>query len=261
MTDTTRPITDVLVLLSGGQDSTTCLFWAKDAYPDARIHALTVFYGQRHDTEVYAAVHIAKVAGCASHRIVDLSGALGSSDSALLTRNSDATLRGDGGIPDAAMPQGLPTSFVPGRNLVFLAVAGAHAGAIGASVIVTGVCQTDYSGYPDCRRDFIDAMSGAINEAMPSSLRPIMVEAPLMRMTKAETVVLMVSFAHKEVAHRVKPVAWEDSIPWRALGHSVTCYHGKRPGCGTCPACALRVKGFSEAGVIDPGQVYPGQVA
>lgn len=243
--------TDVLVLLSGGQDSTTCLAWARDTYPDARIHALTAFYAQRHENEINAAVDIAQMLGCASHSIVDLSGALGASNAALLAK-SDDTLRGDGGIVDEQMPQGLPTSFVPGRNLVFLAVAAAHAAARGATVIVTGVCQTDYSGYPDCRADFIDAMSGAVNEAMPTALRPILIETPLMRITKADTVALMWGLAHRELGRSGKPGSARETAVWRALGRSVTCYHGKHPGCGTCPACELRRKGFDAAGTIDP---------
>lgn len=244
--------TDVLVLLSGGQDSTTCLAWARDTYPDARIHALTAFYAQRHEAEINAAIDIAQMLGCASHSIVDLSGALGASNAALLAK-SDDTLRGDGGIVDEQMPQGLPTSFVPGRNLVFLAVAAAHAAARGATVIVTGVCQTDYSGYPDCRADFIDAMSGAVNEAMPTALRPILILTPLMRITKADTVALMVGLATKAARDGgSNGDDWRETDVWRALGRSVTCYHGKHPGCGTCPACALRVKGFDEAGAVDP---------
>lgn len=248
--------TDILVLLSGGQDSTTCLAWARDTYPNARLHALTAFYAQRHETEVVAAADIAQILGCASHNVVDLSGALGRSNSAMLAK-STTELAADGGIVDSAMPQGLPTSFLPGRNLVFLAVAGAHAAAVGAQVIVTGVCQTDYSGYPDCREAFIDAMEDAINESLPTALRPITIEAPLMPLTKAETVVLMVGLAEHEArreyqGEHVPPSAWQRMPVWRALGTSVTCYFGKRPGCGTCPACVLRAKGFEEAGVIDP---------
>lgn len=244
-------VRNVLVLLSGGQDSTTCLAWARDTYPDAAIHALTAFYAQRHEAEVIAATEIAELLGCASHTIVDLSGALGASNAALLAK-SDDTLRGDGGIVDEQMPQGLPTSFVPGRNLVFLAVAAAHAAARECQVIVTGVCQTDYSGYPDCRADFIDAMSGAVNEAMPTALRPILIETPLMRITKADTVALMVGLAVKATPDGGD---YEETDVWRALARSVTCYYGKHPGCGTCPSCALRVKGFAEAGAVDPSTV------
>lgn len=247
-----EPVTSVLVLLSGGQDSTTCLAWARDTYPGATLHALTAFYAQRHEAEVAAAVDIADLLGCASHTIVDLSGALGASNSALLAA-SDDTLRGSGGIPDAQMPQGLPTSFVPGRNMVFLAVAAAHAAARGCQRIVTGVCQTDYSGYPDCREPFVRAMQAAIWQAMPSGQPLISIDTPLMRLTKAETVALMVGLARKEAREgSVNRGDWRATTTWRALGRSVTCYHGQHPGCGTCPSCELRVKGFAEAGSVDP---------
>lgn len=242
-------ITDVLVLLSGGQDSTTCLALARETYADVRLHALTVFYGQRHANEVTSAKAIANTLGCATHTVLDLSAVFAASDAALLSK-STGPLRADGGIVDTDAPNGLPTSFVPGRNLVFLSVAGAHAAALGAGVIVTGVCQTDYSGYPDCRRCFVEAMAVAINEAMPTGLRPIRLETPLMNLTKADSVALMVGLAQKE-AQRTG-TKWQQTAVWRALRVSVTCYRGSRPGCATCPACLLRAKGFEEAGVVDP---------
>lgn len=228
-------VRNVLVLLSGGQDSTTCLFWAKRTYPEARIHALTVFYGQRHQAEIGAACEIALRAGCATHDVVDLSPVFEGAESALAGGRAMALLA-SGGLKDEAMPQGLPTSFVPGRNLVFLAVAAARAGMHRCNAIVTGVCQTDYSGYPDCRSEFIAAMERAINQAMPTELQPVMVDAPLMYRTKAQTVQLAASL----------PGCLD------ALAYSVTCYNGLRPGCGSCPACELRAKGFEEAGVKDP---------
>jgi 7-cyano-7-deazaguanine synthase len=258
-----KPITDVLVLLSGGQDSTTCLAWARKKYTGARLHALTMLYGQRHATEVTSAKSIAKLLGCATHTVLDLSGVFAASGSALLSKSQE-TIKPDGGLADVAAPNGLPTSFVPGRNLVFMAIAGAHAAALGAGTIVTGVCQTDYSGYPDCRAEFVDAMSGAVNEAMPTAIRPILIEAPLMRRTKAETVAMMIGLAKDEtVAGRMVSATfgvpqpsqeWQQTDVWRALGTSVTCYRGCRPGCATCPACLLRAKGFDEAGVPDPAR-------
>lgn len=256
-----KPITDVLVLLSGGQDSTTCLAWARKKYTGARLHALTMLYGQRHATEVTSAKAIAKLLGCATHTVLDLSGVFAASGSALLSK-TPGPLLATGGIADVAAPNGLPTSFVPGRNLVFLAIAGAHAAALGAGTIVTGVCQTDYSGYPDCRAEFVDAMSGAVNEAMPTAIRPIFIEAPLMRRTKAETVGMMIGLAKDELVAAAPIVngipqpgqEWQQTDVWRALGASVTCYRGSRPGCTTCPACLLRAKGFDEAGVADPAR-------
>lgn len=220
-----------VALLSGGQDSTTCLYWAKQNFDE--VVALSVFYGQRHKAELEAAAQIASRAG-ARHQIIETPflGALGGS--ALVDASKPLTW--EGGIPDAQMPQGLPSSFVPGRNALMLTIASAVAVKEGAKDIVTGVCQTDYSGYPDCRREFIDSLEKTLTLAMPSSTGPIRVHTPLMYITKAETV---------RLARRL-PGCWD------SLALSITCYEGKRPGCGECPACALRVKGFAEAGERDP---------
>jgi 7-cyano-7-deazaguanine synthase len=223
-------MTDSIVLLSGGQDSTTCLFAELDRGRNVR--ALTLTYGQRHASEVDAARRVAAIAGVPHdvHHLAVLSELGGS---ALV---DGGKLTADGGRADDACPGGLPSSFVPGRNLVFLAVAAAYAVRWGAHTIVTGVCQTDYSGYPDCRREFVDAMELAAALAMPSSSRPLRIETPLMLVTKAETVAM---------ARRI-PGCWE------AIAQTVTCYEGMRPGCGECPACLLRARGFADAGEVDP---------
>lgn len=229
-----------VVLFSGGQDSTTCLYLARVLFDE--VHALSVFYGQRHEAELEAARAIASRAKV-EHQVIALPafGRLVAPRSALIVDREaellQPALAGDGGIADSAMPQGLPTSFVPGRNAMLLTLAASYAATIDARDVVTGVCQTDYSGYPDCREEFVQAMQAALDLAMPSSLRPMRLHAPLMRLTKAETV---------KLARRL-PDCWE------ALALSVTCYQGKRPGCGACPSCALRAKGFAEAEEIDPG--------
>jgi 7-cyano-7-deazaguanine synthase len=214
--------TSALVLLSGGQDSTTCLFWAREQFSEVR--AVSIVYGQRHAIEVEAAKAIAEIA-CVPHSVHNLAalGALG--DSALV---SDSPIR-DG------FDGALPTSFVPARNLMFLSLALAIAHKYGIVDIVTGVCQTDYSGYPDCRREFIDAFERTAALALGGV--PIRVHTPLMQMTKAETVHLAKSL-HSDC--------------WRAITYSVTCYEGQRPGCGACPACVLRANGFAQAGASDP---------
>jgi 7-cyano-7-deazaguanine synthase len=226
-----------VVLLSGGQDSTTCLFWAKREY-HGEVLALSVHYGQRHASELVAADVIARAAGV-PHLQLELPALAVIGDSALVDTSKPLTAAG--GYADAEAPAGLPSSFVPGRNLLFLAHAAAYAVKVGSKTIVTGVCQTDFSGYPDCRREFIDAMEQACTLAMPSGVGPIKIKTPLMWMTKAETVALA----------RTLPGCWE------ALALSVTCYHGKRPGCGTCPACELRAKGFEQAGEADPAAAAP----
>jgi 7-cyano-7-deazaguanine synthase len=226
--------TKAVVLLSGGQDSTTCLYWAKHRLRADEIHALSLSYGQRHSSELVAAERIARMAGVTSHKFVRVP-VLDGAKSALTQSTAIAP---DGGLADKAAPNGLPTTFVPGRNLVFLSLAAAYAGMVGAQHVVTGVCQTDYSGYPDCREEFTMAMEEAVKAAFPSSGYPSIV-TPLMHLTKAQTVRLAAEL----------PGCLD------ALGWSVTCYNGQRPGCGTCPACELREKGFAEAGVVDPSTV------
>ncbi len=228
-------MTKAIVLLSGGQDSTTSLYWALDKYGPDEVLALSIFYGQRHATELQSAMNIAKLAGVRHAELrADVLAAIGDSDLV----KKDTEIKADGGYGDKAAEHGLPSSFVPGRNLLFLSLAAAVAVREGAKDIVTGVCQTDYSGYPDCRRLFIDSLEATLALAMPSSSGPFKINTPLMTMTKAETVRMA----------RGLPGCWE------ALAMSVTCYNGKRPGCGTCPACDLRAKGFAEAGFPDPAQ-------
>lgn len=224
-------VSKAIVLFSGGQDSTTCLFWARACFDE--IVAVSVFYGQRHRAELRAAQEIAARVGV-RHAVLEAPALGALSDSALV--DSTGRIDGSGGRPDATMPGGLPTSFVPGRNAVFLTLAAAVAVKEGARDVVTGTCQTDYSGYPDCRREFVDAQERALSLAMPSSCGPIRVLTPLMWLTKAETV---------RLARRL-PGCWE------SLALTVTCYEGLRPGCGSCPACVLRARGFAEAGEIDP---------
>lgn len=222
-----------IVLFSGGQDSTTCLYLAKQLYDE--VHAVSIFYGQRHASELEAAAEIVKLAKV-DHTVLHLD-ALGEiGDSALVRAGQELT--GEGGRSDHAAPNGLPSSFVPGRNLLFLSLAASVAVKLGVQDIITGVCQTDYSGYPDCRREFIDVLEKAATLAMPSSAGPMRVVTPLMYMTKAETV---------RMAARL-PGCLD------ALKLSVTCYNGLRPGCGTCAACVLRAQGFSSAGLTDPAQ-------
>jgi len=223
-----------VVLLSGGQDSTTCLFFAIAEHGAGNVVAVSVDYGQRHRVELEAARDIARLAGVAEHVVLDTSVLKQLGDSALV---NGAAIEADGGRADIEAPSGLPTSFVPGRNMIMLAFAAAVAVKHGAKHIYTGVCQTDYSGYPDCRREFIDAMQRAATLAMPSSSGPLEVVTPLMHLTKAETVAMARGLG--------------DGC-WTALAKTVTCYHGQRPGCGVCPACELRAAGFAEAGETDP---------
>lgn len=211
-----------VVVLSGGQDSTTCLYWALNRFGAGAIEALTFDYGQRHRIELACAANVAEFAGV-PHTVlpIDTFAALGGN---ALT---------DTDIEVQEPPrQGLPNTFVPGRNLVFLTFAAAFAWPRGISDLVTGVAQTDYSGYPDCRNATIDALNQALNLGME---REFTIHAPLMNLSKKETV---------EMARDLGGLA--------AMALTHTCYAGQRPPCGECAACKLRAKGFREAGVADP---------
>jgi 7-cyano-7-deazaguanine synthase len=211
-----------LVVLSGGQDSTTCLFWAIDRFGPTGVQALTFDYGQRHRIELDSARQVAEFAGV-DHTVLpaDTFAALGGN---ALTDDSIAV--------DQAQETDLPATFVPGRNLIFLTYAAAFCWPRKIRHIVTGVAQTDYSGYPDCRRDTIDALTKALCLGMEVNFE---IHTPLMNCTKAETVQL------------AQDLGCLDAL---ALTH--TCYEGERPPCGHCQACQLRAKGFAEAGVADP---------
>lgn len=224
-------MTKAIVLFSGGQDSTTCLALARVLYDE--VVALSIFYGQRHRAELEAA---REIAGMLNVQHIELDAPVIAEIGGSALVDDGAELAGDGGFGDSEVPSGLPTSFVPGRNALFLTIASMVAVKFGAKDIISGVCQTDFSGYPDCRREFIDAQQQALTRAMPSSCGPIRIITPLMHLTKAETVSL---------ARRVDGC-------WEALARSITCYNGKRPGCGECPACELRARGFLEAGEADP---------
>jgi len=217
--DSTRP---AIVVLSGGQDSTTCLYWALERF--AAVETLTFDYGQRHRIEIDCARQIAAQAGVANTVLpLDSLAALGGNsltDSSMAIRLDDE--RGSG----------LPNSFVPGRNLLFLTLAAAYAWQRGCEDLVTGVAQTDYSGYPDCREATLKALQTSLRLGMESTLR---IHTPLMHLSKKDTVLLARSLG---------------ALDTLALTH--TCYQGMRPPCGQCPACELRARGFAEAGIDDP---------
>ncbi len=222
-----------LVLFSGGQDSTVCLAWALARY--ARVETVGFDYGQRHAVELQARQAVrARLAA----EFPQWAGRLGP--------DHMLEIRGFGAIGGTAMTEerafeisekGLPNSYVPGRNLVFLTYAAALADRRGIPALVGGMCETDYSGYPDCRREAIDAMERALNLGMAQDFR---IETPLMRLTKAETWALAKQLGGEALVALVV----EDSH---------TCYRGERGelhawghGCGTCPACELRAKGWDE---------------
>ncbi len=213
-----------LVILSGGQDSTTCLYWALERFGAGSLETLTFDYGQRHRVEIECAGNVARFAGVPNVVLpIDTFAALG----------GNALTDPDCPVPEAlAAGDDLPATFVPGRNLIFLTFAAAFAWPRGIRHLVTGTAQTDYSGYPDCRRATMDALEKALSLGLDL---PMTIHTPLMNMTKKETV---------ELAQRL------GALEAMALTH--TCYQGERPPCGTCAACLLRAKGFAEAGIADP---------
>lgn len=215
-----------LVVLSGGQDSTTCLYWALREFGAANVEAVTFDYGQRHRVELDAARKVAAMAGVRQTVLpIDTFAAIGGN---ALTDGDIAPEAGARAGDDSA----LPNTFVPGRNLVFLSFAAAFAYTRGIEHVVTGVAQTDYSGYPDCRENTLKALELALRLGMDSR---VTLHTPLMFMSKAETV------------HLAQQVGAMEALAW-----SHTCYNGEVPPCGHCASCELRAKGFDEAGVIDP---------
>ena len=207
-----------LVLLSGGQDSVTCL--AQALGENDVVEALGINYGQRHLVELQQAQMIADAVGV-KYSLVD------STVFTRFTHNSLTDL--DMEIDDG---DELPNTFVPGRNALFLNIAGIYAYQRDIRRIYIGVCEADYSGYPDCRENFVQSMQESLSLAMDTQFE---IRTPLMHLSKAETVVKM-----KELGH----------LDLLALSH--TCYEGDRPACGKCPACILRLNGFEEAGLTDP---------
>ncbi len=213
-----------MVVLSGGQDSTTCLFWAIRRFGEGNVSSVTFDYGQRHRIELESAAKVAEMAGVPQTVLpIDTFAALGGN---ALTEDDVAVESGEN------EETGLPNTFVPGRNLVFLTFAAALAYQQGCGHLVTGVAQTDYSGYPDCREDTLAALQQSLRLGMEFD---VTLQTPLMHMSKAQTV---------ELARDVGAL--------EAMAYTHTCYNGMQPPCGVCPACVLRAKGFAEAGIADP---------
>lgn len=214
-----------LLVFSGGQDSTTCLHWALRVFN--RVETLFFDYGQRHLREREAATAIAGRLGLPL-RVFRLDFFAEMGGNALI----------DAATPIAEPVEGsLPNTFVPGRNLLFLAQAGAFAAMRGIADVVAGMCQTDYSGYPDCREASLRPLETALDQGLgyADQGRTFRVHLPLMHLTKAQSV---------QLAQQV------GALESLALSH--TCYAGMNPPCGICPACRLRARGFAEAGLVDP---------
>ncbi|OZN50124.1 7-cyano-7-deazaguanine synthase QueC [Gallibacterium anatis] len=205
-----------IVIFSGGQDSTTCLLQALQTYGNGNVEAITFHYGQRHNIELEKSRWIANDLGV-KQTILDLSLMQSITHNALMDNNETIQQK-----------QGeLPNTFVDGRNALFLLYAAIYAKGQGISDIITGVCETDFSGYPDCRDVFIKSMNVTLNLAMDYSFNII---TPLMWLTKKETWALADQLGRLEYV----------------MQHTHTCYEGVEGGCHHCPSCLLREKGLNE---------------
>ncbi len=203
-----------VVVFSGGQDSTTCLLWALKQFKE--VATVTFDYGQRHSYEIECAREIAEELGVSFH-VLDMK-LINQLSANALTRSDIEVKEGNNGE--------LPSTFVPGRNHLFLSFAAVYAQSIGARHIITGVCETDFSGYPDCRDIFVKSLNVTLNLAMEEQF---VIHTPLMWLNKAET--------------------WKLADELGALSFvrekTLTCYEGIRgDGCGECPACKLRKQGL-----------------
>lgn len=222
-----------LVLFSGGQDSTTCLAWALSRY--ARVETLGFDYGQRHAVEL--SLRPTLLAGIRTLN-ADWTARLGEDhllDLSLLGKISDTALTSEKAI--AMQANGLPNTFVPGRNLLFITVAAALAYRRDIDVIVGGMCETDYSGYPDCRDESLRALESALQLGMAT---PLSLQTPLMWLNKAATWQLAEALGGTSLVELIRT-------------ETHTCYLGERGtlhdwgrGCGSCPACELRANGYRE---------------
>lgn len=222
-----------VVILSGGLDSTVCMSAARqEGY---EIFPITYSYGQRHHREVEQARKVADFYGCIKHLVIDIGFFRAIGESALTSDNVNVPTNRS--IEE--MEKDIPVTYVPFRNAVFLSMAVGYAESIKAEKIYIGVNALDYSGYPDCRPQFIRAFQEAVSQGTAASDKgmQIIIEAPLINMTKAEIVKFGV----------------QNSAP---LHLTTSCYQGGEKACGQCDSCLLRLKGFREAGLKDPIEYF-----
>ncbi|MCX6343832.1 MAG: 7-cyano-7-deazaguanine synthase QueC [Armatimonadetes bacterium] len=217
-----------VVLLSGGLDSATTAAIAKiEGY---EVYALSFDYGQRHAREIGSAKAIAKSIGAVDHLVIDFD----------MRKIGASALTADIEVPtdrsDSEMSIGIPITYVPARNTIFLAFALSYAESIGAEDIFIGVNQVDYSGYPDCREEFIEAFENLANLATKAGVEgqsKFRIQTPLIKLTKAD------------IIRKGLEIGVDYSLTW-------SCYQGGDRACGRCDSCKLRLAGFAEAGVVDP---------
>jgi 7-cyano-7-deazaguanine synthase len=225
-----KEIKKCLVILSGGQDSTTCLFWAKQHFDE--IHAITFDYGQRHILEIAAAEKVAFMAGVKTHEIVHVPNILQSASP--LTSDAELEKYEDANQMETVIGNRVELTFVPMRNTFFFTVAMNRAVALGCNHLVTGICQEDNANYPDCTEAFRASFENMVNLSL--GVNDFLIHAPLMFSSKADTVIM----------------AKELPGCWYALAHTHTSYDGKYPPTDMNHANVLRAHGFEKAGLPDP---------
>lgn len=233
MSDENRQNTTALLLFSGGQDSTVCLAWALERY--SRVETVGFDYGQRHAIELSCRHTVREEISERFSRWRKRLGADHMIELAEFGRISDTALTRNVAIE--MQQNGLPNTFVPGRNLLFFTYAAAIAYRRGLMALVGGMCETDFSGYPDCREETLQALAKAIRLG---TAKDLVIETPLMHLTKAQT---------WRLAHQLGG----DALASLIVEHTHSCYLGERGkrhdwgyGCGNCPACALRARGYKE---------------
>ncbi|TKD72573.1 7-cyano-7-deazaguanine synthase QueC [Pseudalkalibacillus hwajinpoensis] len=214
-----------VIVLSGGLDSTTCMGMAKEK--GYELYPITFHYGQKHNREVEQAKKVADYYDAPDHRIVNISFLNQIGGSALTDDSID--------VPKDMDEDEIPVTYVPARNMIFLSLASAYAEVIGAEAIYIGVSAVDYSGYPDCRPEFIQSMNETVNLATKAGATgsEMKIETPLIDLTKADTV----------------SEGLRLNVPYDL---TTSCYNGEEEACGECDSCRLRLKGFEEAGAVDP---------
>lgn len=218
-------MTKAVVILSGGLDSTTCMGYARAA--GHQLFPITFDYGQRHQIELTCAKKVAAHYGATEHKTVRLDFLRQIGGSAL----TDDTVE----VPQGGVSDDIPVTYVPGRNLLFLSMAASYAEVIGASAIYIGVNALDYSGYPDCRPEFIESVQQTIALGTKAGVNghAISIETPLVHLRKADIV----------------RKGMDMGVPYEL---TTSCYLGGEVACGTCDSCRLRLKGFAQAGYEDP---------
>ncbi len=215
-----------LVIFSGGIDSTTCLYWARKNFRE--VYAITFDYGQRHRIEVEFAKITARKAGVKEHKIFRID----------LRQIGGSALTDDIEVPERPEEEieagGIPATYVPFRNGILISIAAAYAETKGIQHIVGGWNAVDFSGYPDCRPQFIKAMEAAVNTGTKAAVegKPFRIHAPLINLTKGQIIALGLSLGAD-------------------YSHSISCYRGEEVPCGRCDSCKLRAKGWREVGIMD----------